>query len=175
MNRPERLDLKVLHLGAGRYRPDDRDHVTYGIWRELACGFRAYHVIGRSTGAAARWSDENLHVTLISSHTSREVEFLFTQFRAVGVGRSVEPDVIVCQSPALGGLAAIDIARHVPTKLLMELHGAEFFARARFGSRLWLLQSLTRFALRHADLIRVQTPRMGRQLIDSYGTGLSDR
>lgn len=167
--------LKVLHLGPGMYWPRDRNHVTYSIWQALSSGFNAYHVIARSRGQAADWIDDNLRITLIRSWFDREVEFLATQFLSVRVGTSARPSVIVCQSPVLGGLAAIMIARRTGAKILMELHGAEFFSSAPFASRLWILQALSRFALRRADRIRVQTARMAEQLALTYGRELSDR
>lgn len=168
-------DLSVLHIGAARYEPGARDHVTYGIWRALASGFREYHVVGRSTHGPASWSDGNLHVTLIASRSAREAEFLFTQFKAVPLGLRVRPDVIVCQSPPLGGLAALRIARRTPARLLMELHGLEFLVPARVGSRLWTLQKLTGFALRYAAAVRVLSPRMGAALAQVYGDYLKPR
>jgi glycosyltransferase involved in cell wall biosynthesis len=170
-----RTDLSVLHIGPGKYRPHDRGHVTYSIWRELASGFRSYRVIGRSETVPADWSDGNLRITLLPSRTEREAEFLLGQFRSVPIGVRSEPDVIVCQSPPLGGLAAIAIARRTGAKVLMELHGAEFFAPARLGSRLWFLQHLTRFALKRADRIRVLSERMRHRLLDVYGTALAGR
>jgi glycosyltransferase involved in cell wall biosynthesis len=168
-------DLSVLHIGAARYQPRARDHVTYGIWRELAAGFREYHVVGRSTSGPASWSDGNLHVTLIPSRAARELEFLLTQLKAVPLGLSVKPDVIVCQSPALGGLAAIRIARRTGARVLMEMHGMEFFVPTRPGSRLWALQQICRFALRRATLVRVLSPRMGDRLVELYGDYLKPR
>lgn len=168
-------DLSVLHIGAGRYRPLDRSHVTYGIWLELASGFRSYRVIGRSEGAAADWTDGNLRITLLPSRNAREAEFLVTQFKTIPIGVDSKPDVIVCQSPPLGGLAALIIARRTGSKILMELHGAEFFARSRVGSRLWLLRQLTGFALKRADRIRVLSDRMRKRLVETYGHALGPR
>lgn len=170
-----RQKLTVLHIGAARYRREDRGHVTYGIWRELASGFRRYEVIARSQDKAAQWSDGNLRVTLISSHMDREVEFLVTQFKALPQALRIKPDVIVCQSPVLGGLAAIVAADMIGAKTLIEMHGMEFFVPARFGSRLWIIQQLTRFAIKRADMIRVLSPRMGEQLARMYGADLAGR
>jgi glycosyltransferase involved in cell wall biosynthesis len=170
-----RFDRTVLHIGPGKYRPHDRGHVTYGIWRELASGFRDYHVVGRSIGQSAQWSDGNLHVTLLPSHADREVEFLLTQFKAVPIGRRIKPDVIVCQSPALGGLAAAIIARITGARTLMELHGMEYFLPARIGSRFWWLQQLTRLGLGAADRIRVVAPSMAGALPRQYGTAAANR
>ena len=168
-------DLSVLHIGPGKYRPLDRSHVTYGIWRELASGFRTYNIVGRSSAKPAEWSDGNLHIRLVRSLFGREAEFLLTQF--VGLRRMlrIKPDVIVCQSPALGGLAALAIARRSQSRTLMELHGMEFFARARFGSRLWLLQRISRFALNRADRIRVLSAGMREALARFYGEHLLGR
>jgi len=106
---------------------------------------------------------------------AREAEFLFTQFLAIPRAVRERPDVIVCQSPVAGGLAAILIARLTGARILMELHGAEFFTPTRLGSSLWALQQLSRFAFRHADLIRVLSPRMRQMLIRRYGSELSVR
>ena len=174
MSQPS-YDLSVLHIGAGKYRPFDRGHVSYGIWRELASGFRDYYVVGRSSGPAAQWTDGNLHINLLASRTEREAEFLLRQFGAIPIGNRIAPDVIVCQSPALGGLAAALIARLTGARVLMELHGMEYFLRARFGSRLWLLQQLTRFGLAGADRIRVVAPSMSSALLERYGARASGR
>lgn len=168
-------DLRILHIGSGSYWPQDRGHTTYAIWRELARGFRSYRVIARSAGAAADWSDGNLRITLIRSLVGREAEFLLTQFLAVPRAVRERPNVIVCQSPVAGGLAAILIAWLTDARILMELHGAEFFAVTRTGSSLWLLQRLSRFMLLHADLIRVLSPRMGQMLVQRYGSNLAAR
>jgi D-inositol-3-phosphate glycosyltransferase len=172
---PAVSDLNVLHIGAGRYVPEARDHVTYAIWRELAVGFRSYRVIGRSTGKAADWTDGNLRVTLLRSWLGRETEFLATQFLAVSKALRDPPDAIVSQSPVLGGLAAILIARLTGARVLLELHGAEFVSLARFGSKTWLLQRLTGFSLKRAHRIRVLCPRMARESERLYGAALAPR
>ena len=51
----------------------------------------------------------------------------------------------------------------------------EFFAAASFGSQLWLLQKITRFALNRADRIRVLSPGMREALARTYGSHLLDR
>jgi glycosyltransferase involved in cell wall biosynthesis len=171
----EGRDLTIVHVAPGRYQPFERSHVSYGIWRELASGFGPYHVLARSSGEPAEWSDSNLHITLIKSRFGREAEFLFSQFGQVGRMLRMKPDVVVCQSPALGGLAALDVARQSGARTLMELHGMEFFAPARFGSQLWLLQKISSFALKRADRIRVLSPGMKRALGNSYGADLLGR
>jgi len=168
-------DLSVLHIGPGKYQPFDRSHVTYEIWSELAAGFRDYHVIARSVNAPAEWCDGNLRITLLPSRTEREAEFLISQFKSVPVAVRHKPDVIVCQSPPLGGLAAIIIARLTGAKILMELHGAEYFVRARFASRMWILQRLTKFAIGRSDRIRVVSQGMRLRLLDGYGGALDGR
>lgn len=168
-------DLSVVHISAGKYRPLDRGHVTFGIWKELASGFGQYHVVARSSAEPAEWSDGNLHVTLVKSRIGREAEFLFTQLALVAPMMRMKPDVIVCQSPALGGIAALEVARRTGARTLMELHGMEFFAKARFGSRLWLLQRVSRYALHRADRIRVLSAGMQDALARTYGGQLLAR
>jgi glycosyltransferase involved in cell wall biosynthesis len=168
-------DLRVLHIGSGRYQPGDRSHTSYGIWKELASGFAAYHVVARSSGESAQWRDRNLTVTLLRSWSGREAEFLLTQFLIGREVRAARPDVIVCQSPVAGGLAAGLAARATGARLLMELHGAEFFRRPPSSWRVWLLQMLARKSLSKAHRIRVLSERMREQLVAVYGTYLADR
>lgn len=170
-----RENLNVIHIGAGRFRPGVRDHVTYGIWRALSEGFRTYHVIGRSSGAPADWTEDNLRVTLIASWSKREAEFLLSQFTVVPLMLRTRPDVIVCQAPALGGLAALLVARLTGARTLMELHGNEYFVPTQPGSRLWALQKLTKFALARTDHIRVLSHGMQKAFVRVYGDGLAER
>jgi glycosyltransferase involved in cell wall biosynthesis len=169
---PRGTDLRIVHISAARYTPCDRGHVTYGIWQELASGFGTYHVIGRSDGSPAEWTDGNLTVTLIRSKIAREAEFLATQFRLIPRLVRERPDVIVCQSPVLGGLAAVAAARRTGSAVLSELHGAEFFRDAPFGSRDWLLKLMARFSLKHSTSIRVLTRKMRERLASTYGDEL---
>ena len=168
-------DLHVLHIGPGSYAPHDRGHSTYAIWRALASGFRRYDVVGRSTGDDAQWTDGPLTVRLLRRGMERELEFLWKQFELVPLGRSLRPDVVVCQSPALGGLAALRIARKTGAGTLMEIHGYEYFVDARPGSRIWLLQQISRYALRRANLIRVLSEGMKERLLHRYGAELGGK
>ena len=168
-------DLHVLHIGPGSYPPHDRGHSTYAIWRALASGFRRYDVVGRSTAEAAEWTDGALTVRLLRRRIERELEFLWRQFELVPLGRSLRPDVTVCQSPALGGLAALRIARETGAGILMEIHGNEYLVEARPGSRVWLVQQISRYALRLATLIRVLSEGMKDRLLQRYGADLDDK
>ena len=168
-------DLHVLHIGPGSYAPQDPGHSTYPIWRALASGFRRYNVFARSTAEAAEWTDGPLTVRLFRRTMERELDFLWKQFELVRHGRSLNPDVVVCQSPVLGGLAGLRIARATAAGILLEIHGNEYLVEARPGSRIWLLQQISRYALRRASLIRVLSDRMKERLVQRYGAGLSGK
>jgi glycosyltransferase involved in cell wall biosynthesis len=168
----ERYDLHVLHIGPGSYAPYDQGHSTYAIWRALASGFRRYDVVGRSTGEDAQWTDGPLTVRLFRRGMERELEFLWKQFGLVPLGRALKPDVVVCQSPALGGLAGLRVARKTGAGTLMEIHGNEYFVETWPGSRIWLLQQISRYALRRASLIRVLSEGMKERLLRRYGADL---
>ena len=170
---PVPTDLRVLHIGAGKYRPFDREHVTYGIWRELALGFRSYRVIARSTGAPADWTDGNLRVTLVRSWTNREAEFLITQFLAVPTCLRERPNVIVCQSPVAGGLAALFIAYLTDGRILSELHSDIYFDTPKASLKSWIYRQISKLALRGATSIRVLSPGMRKQLQRDYGEPLA--
>lgn len=168
--------ISVLHLGAGRYDPDDRSHATFDIWRELAKGFEQYTVLGRSTDNRPGVIREgNLSVHLVPSRMVREVEFLFTQFRAVKLADQVGADVVVSQCPALGGLAAMRIARRRGAKVLLELHMAAYMEPAPRFSRWWLLQRLSRITLPRATAIRVLSKGMRARLLSFFGANLADK
>ena len=167
---PDPAPLSVLHIGGGRYRPDDRGHATVAIWRELARGFRRYTVVGRSTAAApARLDEGTLAVHLLPSRWRTDGEFLLSQFRSLAVAREVRPDVVVVQCPVLGGLAARRIARDTGARVLVEFHGAHFFADGPRLSREGLIRSLTPHGLRGAARIRVLSAGMRDRLGGSYG------
>lgn len=171
-----RAPLSVLHIGGGRYRPDDRGHATFAIWRELARGFRRYTVIGRSTAPeAARLEEGNLAVHLLPSRWGSDAEFLLTQFRALPLARELRPDVVVVQCPVLGGLAARRIARETGARVLVEFHGAHFFAEGPRASREGVIRALTPAGLRRAHRIRVLSAGMRDRLGARYGADLLGR
>ena len=163
-------EITVLHIGAGRYSCTARGHPTYRIWRELSRGFKKYIVLGRSQRKPCSWSDGNIEGVLIGSWTPREAEFLFTQLKAVRVPAAQDAQVIVCQSPPLGGIAALMLAARTGARIMLEFHGYEYFAPARWGSTAWFLQLLTKKVLGRAHLIRVLSPRMGELLLQRYGS-----
>ena len=168
-------NLAVLHIAPGSYRPNDREHSTYAIWQALASGFRRYEVLARSAAQPAEWTDGRLGVHLIRSRMRRELEFLWKQFELVPLGRELAPDIIVCQSPALGGLAALRIARCTGAGLLMEIHQDTYVTPARPGSRNWILQKLSEPALAAATRVRVLSRTMAKQFLERYGDEFGDR
>ena len=169
-------ELSVLHLGAGRYKPDDRSHPTFDIWRALAQGFRCYTVIGRSSEPVAVTLQEgNLTVYLLPSRIAREAEFIFTQFLAIQIAKTIKADVVISQSPVLGGFAGLAISRKCGAKHLVELHGSEFVSRATFGSENWFLQFFSNRILRHAHRIRALSDGMKERVICMYGMELASR
>lgn len=169
------LDLSVLHLGAARYDPADRSHSTFEIWRELAKGFRRYTVLGRSKTGRACIDEGNLRVHLIESRMPQEREFLWSQRHAIRLADAVEADVVIAQSPVLGGLAGLIIKKRRKVGLLAELHSQDFFGAASPGSTKWLLQRLAAPVLRRADRIRALSPRMADDVLAKYGATLRDR
>lgn len=171
----EVADLSVLHIGAGRYKPDDTSHPTFDIWRELARGFRRYTVIGRSTEpVAATLQEGNLTVHLLPSRLVREAEFLFSQFFALKIAKDVGADVVVSQSPVLGGLAGLAICLRLGAKLMVELHTDEFFEPAAIGSSNWVLQKLSAPVLPRAHLVRVLSDGMKKRAVSKYGAEIEN-
>lgn len=164
--------LSVLHIGAGRYSPNDRGHGTFSIWRELGRGFSRYTVVGRSTAPRSAVLEEgSLAVHLAPSLISSESEFLLMQFFTLNVARRVKPDVVVAQCPVLGGLAGLATGAPV----LMELHGAHYFARPTMPDRNSILRGLARLSLPRATRIRALSSGMKARLLAVYGDDLAER
>ncbi len=163
--------LTVLHISAARYSPGDRSHATFEIWRQLARGFRRYYVVARSlSGKPTVFREGNIVVLLLPSGVEQEAEFLLSQFLATRLTRRIDPDVIVCQSPVLGGLAGTIMHRiGRPRGLLVELHGEEYVTRPRLLTKHGLLRRLAVHAIRHATLIRSLSPGMSSRIAAEYG------
>lgn len=167
----QRTDLSVLHIGSGRYRPNDTSHQTFAIWRELAKGFSRYTVVGRSVHSQpVKYQADGVDVHLLSSRISREAEFLFTQFESTAIAKEVQCDVVVAQCPVQGGLAATRIADKMHSKVLLEFHMGYYFEDQPFFTKSAFLQFLTQVNLRRADRIRVLTHGMREKLIEKYGS-----
>lgn len=172
----EQLPYSVLHVGAGRYLPDDWTHSTAAIWRRLAAGFQHYTVVGRSeTGRSAQFRSGHLVVNLLGSKTAREAEFLVSQFGAVPIGMAAKADVTVAQCPALGGLAGLQINNKCGARLLVELHGFHYFTSARVGSADWITQQISARVFARAHRIRVLSEGMRKRVVAKYGADLESR
>lgn len=163
--------LTVLHISAARYRAGDHAHATFEIWRQLAPGFRRYYVVARSlSGKAAVFREGNIVILLLPSGAEQEAEFLFSQFLAMRLTRRIDPDVIVCQSPVLGGLVGAMMQRiGRPRGLLVELHGEEYVKRPRLFTKHGLLRRLAVHAIRRATRIRSLSPGMSSRIVAEYG------
>ena len=172
----QRSDLSILHIGGGRYNPEDKSHATFEIWRQLAKGFRRYTVVGRSTlPKYAKFVDGDVNVHLLASWIKSEGEFLFTQFQAESIASEVAAKVIITQCPVLGGLVAARAAKRYRAKILMEFHMAHYFDYKPLMSRHGILEALTRKNLVNADRIRVLSKSMGEKLMAKYGAEYESR
>lgn len=162
-------------IGPTAYAAGDCSHSTFAIWRELAKGFSRLNVFARAKGAGALWDRDGVTVHLIRGFRRREFEFLCTQFALVPLGCRLRPDVIVSQSPPLGGLAALAISNLTGAGTLIEIHGAEYVESGGKFTRRSLLQFLSGIVLRRAKLIRVLSESMGRRVVDRYGAEIASR
>lgn len=164
------MAIRVLHLGAGRYRADDRQHPTFDIWRNLSRDSERYAVVGRSAdGAPGALDDGRLSVTLLRSVVRSEAEFLLTQFSAVRVAEKMVPDVVIAQCPALGGLAARLIASKMGARTLLEFHGSHYFSSGNPLSKDSVLRNLARLTVPAATRIRALSNGMRNRIIEQFG------
>jgi glycosyltransferase involved in cell wall biosynthesis len=171
-----RVDLSVLHVGAGRYMPGDTSHSTFSIWRQLAKGFNRYTVVGRSCrNSFSRIDEGNLTVHLLPSYFSSEAEFLFTQAAVIAIGFDVQCNVVVAQCPVKGGLAGVALSRTLGARLLTELHGYEYFKRPASGISQAAIQWMTRYPLECSHRIRALSEGMKQKTIERYGSDLKSK
>lgn len=166
---------RVLMIGPTAYNVEDSGHATFAIWRELAKGFKQLKVLARARGRGGSWRKDDVEVELIRGFYTRELEFLATQFSLLKRGRAYRPDVVVSQGVALGGWAAIAIARSCHAGTLIEVHSDDFVSRAPLFSKMGLLQRLSGPVFTRATLIRVLSDRMGKALVAMYGEHLRDK
>jgi glycosyltransferase involved in cell wall biosynthesis len=150
---------RVAHLSANRYSAEQRQHATAAIWRELAKGFRRYYVIARSeTGRGAVYRDGNVIVILLPSRIARQAEFVIGQFFVSRLLSRLRLDAILCQSPLLGGYAALTQGRRTP--FLVEFHGEHYFPSLDRRAIARLVRWLARPVVARATRARALSPSM---------------
>ena len=164
----DRLPYRIMHISAARYKISDDSHSTYLIWKNLVKGFSEYHVFARADGVAGEEVDGALHLHFIPSLIRRELEFLASQFFALSRAKVIKPDVIIAQSPVLGGIAGAIIAARFHIPLLVELHGMEFVDAHPKSLKNRFIQRLASFIYPRADVIRVLSVKMKEDLLKKY-------
>lgn len=157
---------KVVHFSASRQTLYDREGSTYKIWKSLSIGFSSYRVFARSRGAAGSCHDGRLCLTLINSKYTREIEFLLTQFFTFREILEWKPDVLVSQSPVLGGMVGALVSRCLGIPLMVEIHGAELVKRPLQDHKARILQCLARCVYPHARVIRVLSEGMKKDFLE---------
>ena len=166
----------VLHIGAGRYENQASNYSTFLIWRELAKTFRRYTVVARAVGhRRGCFTNNGVDVRLLPSFFNRELEFFFTQFGAVQIADEVAADVVVCQCPVLGGLAATRIRSRRGARTLFEFHSSFYFEEHAVSTRYGILKAFARWNLQNADRIRVLSVGMRARFLAEYGQEFSAR
>lgn len=163
-----RSKYRVLHISAARYVLDDQSHATYLIWRKLREGFEEYHIMARATGRPGLVTDGPLVIHLCRSVFARELEFLFSQFLFLPKAIRIKPHIIVAQSPVLGGLVALLIARILNIPILVELHGEEFIRRRATSIKARFIQFVSARVYRRVDKIRVLSNSMRHDLLATH-------
>lgn len=163
-----RSPYRVLHLSAARYDLEDRSHATYSIWKNLQEGFQEYHVMARAKARPGTRRDGSLVIHLCRSARARELEFLLSQFAFVPKALRLKPDVVITQSPVLGGLAALLIARLRNVPVLVELHGEDFIQSRATSLKARVIQLLAASVYPRVDKIRVLTETMRLDLLNTH-------
>jgi len=164
----------LFHISANHYDPFPAQHHTRRIWDELAKGFDEYHVVARGKRNRYVHSVEgSIHLHLLPAVGKRMWPFFFLSWLLPWFVLRYRPTHMLSQCPVLGGLAAACCAKLFSIPLIVELHGAHYFASSRRGWKGVLehslyrrLSSLTFFA---ATRIRSLSDDMSDCILRVYG------
>lgn len=169
--------MKVAHISANDFAPMPSRDATAEIWRRMAEGVDAYHVLARARVPHASTSAEgNIRLHLLASWSRRQSEYLLTGWCHLPRLLKVKPDVIVAQCPVFGGLVGALASRLLGKPLVVEFHGEHLFARRGFDSVPWqAFRLLARVAIRRAKVLRVLSLGMKASLASTYGSAAAGK
>lgn len=166
--------MRIFHISPNVYPPLPAGHHTMRIWKELARDAERYHVI--ASAGRLRYShtvDGNLHLHLLPTFGTRGWHFFLVSWMVLFLCFRYHPDRIVAQCPVNGGLVA-SVARLIfRVPVLVEVHGAHYFAPSHpgaLGRVAWTLLRLgAAFTFRMATRIRSLSRDMTDHLVRVYG------
>ena len=159
---------RILHISNSRYESIEAAGHTLRIWRELAVGTEAYHVLARRSASLRPATHREGAITLhLLPGTSTKLFPLLAYHGAVIAVRH-RPDVIVCQDPVLGGLAGVQIGRILGVPTLIEVHTDRHFANMTSQHPpSAMLGRIAVHTLTRATRVRVISPNMQGPLIEA--------
>ena len=161
------VEPTVLHIGSSQFGSVETAGHTLRIWTELAKGAPEYHVLARNQ--TRRFGEDrsgNLHLHLVPGLPAEF--FLGLAYMALPLARRYRPNVILCQDPVLGGLAAVHTGRVLGVPVLMEIHTDVHFRGLRAGIRdRAALGRVARYALRRSTAVRAVSPRFVEPLVQA--------
>jgi glycosyltransferase involved in cell wall biosynthesis len=172
------VSISVFHISANQYPSLPATHHTRRIWAELARDVDEYHVFARANGWRYERSTEgNTTLHLLPAIGKRPWVFFFTSWALPFLLSRHRATHLVAQCPVMGGLAASVCAKLFGLKLVVELHGSQYFEAARpgFTGRVehWFYRALSGISFRAADRIRTYSEDMQERLLAMYGRDLA--
>lgn len=156
---------RLLHISGNDFPDLAEEHATKQIWRELAKGFDEYHILARGKdNHFHHYQEGNIYLHLVP-RLGRARWFVVTSLLALPLMLRLKPDIVLAQSPLVGGPVAAFASRLRRVPLMIELHGMHYFGifDGR-GPGAHLLSTLMRYAFRRATKIRSLGPTMTRML-----------
>ncbi|MBZ0159116.1 MAG: glycosyltransferase family 4 protein [bacterium] len=164
----------MFHISGNQYPPFPAMHHTRRIWDELLKGFDEYHVIARGEGNRYIHSvARSMHLHLLPAFGERMWPFFFLGWILPWFVLRYKPTHLLVQCPILGGLAAAFCSKVFRIPLLVELHGAHYFAPARPG---WkgviehvIYRKLSSITFSAATRIRSLSQDMSEYILQIYG------
>jgi D-inositol-3-phosphate glycosyltransferase len=157
---------RVLHISANNYPELAEFHFTKRIWLELAKGADEYHVLARGkTNHTKHFREGNLFLHLVPSWGNRERSFLLSSLYLFPLIKKHKINILLAQSPLLGGLSASLASRLWKIPMMVELHGEHYFTYFKKGGIVNKVMSLlTSISLRQATRIRALNVLMANRL-----------
>ena len=156
---------KALHISPNVYESISSAGGTRKIWAELAKNYDEYHVLGRSKDSKFHeMRDGKIVLHTVPNILHKFFPFFLTSFWGVRrINKQNDFNIVICQSPILGGYAAVKKMKNVP--ILIEMHGFFYFNILEGkGLKNRILGSIIRYSYNNCTAVRSLNEEMTRRL-----------
>ncbi len=158
------MATRILHISNSAYESLEDAGPSLAIYRELAKGVEAYHVLAPNKRRRL-FSEQDGNLTIHLLPSTRGREFFIASYAAYILTGRYAIQVITSQDPLLGGVAAVHVGRLRGIPVMVELHTDVYFGMLRSTHPMRRAAGRAAlYALKGADRVRVSTPSLGAGL-----------